>query len=247
MHASPSWFAGPHGRIAFRYQPGRGPMLVFLPGYRSDMTGTKASAFHAQAEAQGRACLLLEYSGCGQSEGDFADGTLTRWRGDVLALIDHVGPGERLLLVGSSMGGWLMLLVAMAVRERVAGLLGIAAAPDFTDWGYRDDQKEALGAGNMVLEENPYGPEATPTYPGLWADGQAQLLLASEIALSCPVHLIQGQRDDVVPWQTALRLGDSLAGDSVRITLVKDGDHNLSRDVDIALLLQAASALAASR
>jgi len=224
-------------RIAFRHTAGTGPTLVFLPGYMSDMAGGKACGVFDWAVAQGRACLLLDYSGCGQSEGDFADGTLSKWRDEVLALIAaHVdGP---VVLIGSSMGGWLMLLVGLALGERLAGLIGIAAAPDFTAWGFSDEQQSELLAGETVLEENAYGPQPTPTFPGFWADGQANLLLDTEIALACPVRLLHGQRDPDVPWELSLRLAEQLHSDDVQVTLIKDGDHRLSRDADIALLLR---------
>lgn len=229
-------------RIAFRITLGAGPMLVFLPGYMSDMSGSKATAVFDWAAANGRACLLLDYSGCGESPGDFADGTLTRWRDEVLALIEAHCPGP-VVLIGSSMGGWLMLLVALARPERVAALVGIAAAPDFTAWGFSDEQQAELLAGEIVLEENAYGPQPTPTFPGFWNDGQANLLLGQDIALDCPVRLLQGQCDADVPWDVSLRLAEALRSGDVQVTLIKDGDHRLSRDSDIAVLLQTVAAL----
>jgi pimeloyl-ACP methyl ester carboxylesterase len=229
-------------RIAFRYTPGAGPALVFLPGYMSDMAGSKATAVFDWAVRQGRACLLLDYSGCGESTGDFAEGTLSRWRDEVLALIAALCAGP-VVLVGSSMGGWLMLLVALAIPERVRALVGIAAAPDFTNWGTSRERQAELAAGRTVLEPNPYGPEPTPTHPGFWADGQAQRLLEGEIGLDCPVRLLHGQQDPDVPWELSLRLGQALRSADVQVTLIKDGDHRLSRDADIALLLRTISAL----
>lgn len=235
--------AMPDGRrIAYRYTPGRGPTLVFLPGYMSDMAGGKATAVFDRAMAEGRACLLLDYSGCGTSPGDFADGTLSRWRDEVLALIAALGLGE-VVLAGSSMGGWLMLMVALAVPERVRGLVGIAAAPDFTDWGTPAADQARLAAGETIFEDNPYGPEPTPTHPGFWRDGQAQRLLAGEIALTCPVRLLHGQCDPDVPWEVSLRLAAALRSADVQVTLVKDGDHRLSREADIAALLRIIFAL----
>ena len=224
-------------RIAFRHHPGAGPLVVFLPGYMSDMAGSKATALFDWAKASGRACLLLDYSGCGCSEGEFADGTLSRWRDEVVALIDKQGDNQ-VVLVGSSMGGWLMLLVAEALGSRISGLIGIAAAPDFTEWGRTPGEKVLLEAGETVFEENPYGPEPTPYHPAFHADGQALLRLNSEIALDCPVRLIHGQRDRDVPIEISLRLAASLRSDDVQVTLVKDGDHRLSRPQDIALLLR---------
>ncbi|HKX77297.1 MAG TPA: alpha/beta hydrolase [Novosphingobium sp.] len=232
-------------RLAYRFTPGAAPTIVFLPGYMSDMAGGKAQAVNDWATANGRACLLLDYSGCGLSDGDFADGTLTRWRDEVLSLIAaHVsGP---VVLIGSSMGGWLMLMVALALpRQRVAGLIGIAAAPDFTEWGRSDEDKRSLAAGQTVFEPNRYGPEPTPTHPGFWADGQANLLLGNEIALDCPVRLLHGQRDPDVPWDISARLAEALRSPDVRIMLLKDGDHRLSRDSDIALLLRAVAEIGA--
>ncbi len=232
----------PGNRIAFRQCEGTGPAWVFLPGYMSDMSGSKATALFERAQATGRACLLLDYSGCGQSDGAFADGTLSKWRDEVVELI-HARIAGPVVLIGSSMGGWLMLLVALATLERIAGLVGIAPAPDFTDWGYDELQKTKLAAGETIFEDNPYGPEPTPTHPELWADGQANLLLDGPIALSCPVRLIHGQRDSDVPFETSLRLAAALHSADVQVTLVKDGDHRLSREADIALLLRIVEAL----
>ena len=229
-------------RLAFRHVPGAGPTIVFLPGYMSDMAGGKATAVFDWAMGQGRACLLLDYSGCGESDGSFADGTLSRWRDEVLDLIAAQTAGS-VVLVGSSMGGWLMLLVGLALGERLAGLVGIAAAPDFTDWGYDADQQAQLASGQTVLEDNPYGPEPTPTHALFWTDGQAQRLLGQPIAITCPVRLLHGQRDPDVPWELALTLAEQLHSDDVQVTLIKDGDHRLSRDADIALLLRTLESL----
>ena len=236
-------FDGPGGRrIACRHLPGAGSAIVFLPGYMSDMAGGKATAVFECARANGRGCLLLDYSGCGLSEGEFADGTLSRWCDEVVALVEAkvVGP---VILVGSSMGGWLMLLVAERLGEQVAGMVGIATAPDFTEWGTSGADKARLAAGETVFEDNPYGPEPTPTHPGFWADGQASLRLGGTIALDCPVRLIHGQRDADVPWEVSLRLEQALRSDDIQVVLVKDGDHRLSREQDIALLLRTLAAL----
>ncbi len=238
MMTETRFHALPDGRrLAFRHVPGAGPTIVFLPGYMSDMAGGKATAVFDWAVRQGRACLLLDYSGCGESDGSFADGTLSRWRDEVLDLIAALAAGP-VVLIGSSMGGWLMLLIGLALGERLAGLVGIAAAPDFTDWGYDADQQALLASGQTVLEDNPYGPEPTPTHALFWADGQAQRLLGRPIAITCPVRLLHGQRDPDVPWELALTLAEQLHSDDVQVTLIKDGDHRLSRDADIALLLR---------
>ncbi len=239
---------GPDGlALAYRHAEGAGPLIVFLPGYMSDMAGSKAEAVMHWAVRHGRACLLLDYSGCGNSAGRFADGTLSRWRAEVLHLIDKVGAGTAdrpVLLIGSSMGGWLMLLAARTLTESrgpsaLAGLIGIAAAPDFTRWGYDADQRAVLASGKPVYEDNPYGPEPTPTHPGFFADAEEQLLLGQPLAITAPVRLLHGQRDADVPWETSLRLAETLETGDVRVMLVKDGDHRLSRERDVKLLLSA--------
>ena len=141
------------------------------------------------------------------------------------------------------MGGWLMLLVGAALGERLAGMVGIAAAPDFTEWGYSDEQQAQMSAGDTVFEDNPYGPEPTPTHPGFFADGQAQRLLGTSIAIDAPVRLLHGQRDADVPWNVSQRLADAVRSDAVQVTFVKDGDHRLSRPQDIALLLRTVDGL----
>lgn len=232
------FYTMPDGRrIAYRQASGEGPAIVFLPGYMSDMAGGKATALMDWARANGRACLLLDYSGCGESDGDFADGTLSRWHEEVIALIDELVTGP-VIVVGSSMGGWLNLLVAETLGHRLAGLVGIASAPDFTEWGRSDADKAALAAGQTVYDDNPYGPDPTPMHPGFFADGQANRRLNSTIAIDAPVRLLHGQKDADVPWKVSLQLAEALRSDDVQVTLVKDGDHRLSRDQDIALLLR---------
>ncbi len=223
-------------RIAYRFTPGTGAVLVFLPGYKSDIAGGKAAALFEWARAKGRPCLLLDYSGCGRSEGAFADGTLSRWCDEVLALVEVKG-FERIIPVGSSMGGWLMLLIGLRLGPQLAGMIGIAAAPDFTDWGRSALDKLRLRGGETVFDENPYGPEPTPLHPGFFIDGQDNLQLADTIPIDCPVRLLHGQGDDDVPWDISMRLAGALRSDDVQVTLIKDGDHRLSRDRDIALLL----------
>ncbi len=227
-------------KIAYRHHAktsqNDAPTLVFLPGYMSDMDGGKATAIFTAAAAQGRGCLLLDFSGCGRSSGDFADGTLARWRDEVLELIAaHVsGP---VILAGSSMGGWLMLLVAERLEAQLAGMIGIAAAPDFTRWGYSQEQRALLASGEILFEDNPYGPEPTPTHPGFFADAETQMRLDQDIEIPCPVRLLHGQNDADVPWEVSLKLAQALRSDDVQVTLIKDGDHRLSRASDIALLL----------
>jgi pimeloyl-ACP methyl ester carboxylesterase len=208
----------------------------------SDMAGSKATALFEWSAKAGRSCLLLDYSGCGESPGDFAEGTLSRWRDEVVSLIDARSEGP-VVLVGSSMGGWLMLLVARALGGRVAALVGIAAAPDFTEWGYDAEQKAELSAGRSVWRDNPYGPEATPTHAGFWTDGERLRQLGSEIPFDGPVRLLHGQDDTDVPPEISLRLAAALRSRDVQLTLVKGGDHRLSRESDIDLLLRTVAAL----
>jgi pimeloyl-ACP methyl ester carboxylesterase len=230
-------------KIAYRHTSGDGPLIIFLPGYMSDMAGGKATAVFDWAVAHNRSCLLLDYSGCGQSDGAFKDGTLSKWRGEVLALIDHVG-AQQVVLIGSSMGGWLMLLVGLALGERLTGLIGIAPAPDFTRWGFTDAQRATIRDDGVLLQPNPYGPEPTPTWAGLYDDGVAHEVLAAPIAIHCPVRLLHGQADADVPWKISLKLAEALQSSDVRVTLIKDGDHRLSRDADVAVLIDAVAGLA---
>ena len=223
-------------RLAYHHRDGAGPTIVFLPGYASDMSGAKALALDRWAEAEGRALLRLDYSGCGASGGAFAEGTLAIWRDDVLDVIDRLVEGP-LLLVGSSMGGWLMLLVALARPDRVRGLVGVAAAPDFTDWGYDDDDRATLVDDGLLLKPSLHGEEPQVTMLGFWRSGQANLLLGAEIAIDCPVRLLHGLDDADVPPSVAFRLGRALRSADVQTVLVKGGDHRLSRPRDLALLV----------
>lgn len=231
----------PGRRLAFRHRKGIGPTLVFLPGYRSDMEGSKASALDLWAEAQGRAMLRFDYAGCGLSGGEFEAQTLAGWRDDALAMIDRVG--GPVLLVGSSMGGWLMLLAALARPERVTGLIGIAAAPDFTDWGFDSAQKRILRETGRLEEPSAYSDTPDVTTLGFWDSGETLKLLHDEIGLSCPVRLLHGLDDADVPWQISRRLMERLRSADARMTLVKGGDHRLSRPTDIALLVETVKSL----
>ena len=234
-------------RLAYRHTPGTGPTIIFLPGYMSDMAGGKATALFDWAAGEGHACLLLDYAGCGLSDGLFADQTLLDWRGDVLDLIDAKADGP-VVVVGSSMGGWLMLLTALALVQRdgasrVAGLVGIAPAPDFTDWGFSDAEKAIILAEGALVEETPYSDQPYVTTRGFFQSGEANRLLTSEIPLTCPVRLLHGEEDGDVPSDISLRLSAALASDDVQVTLVKGGDHRLSRDTDIALLVDTVARL----
>ena len=240
---APSRFARPDGlQLAYRMTDGRGPTLLFLPGYMSDMEGSKAVALEAWAKANGRAMLRMDYAGNGASEGRFADGTLASWRDDVLLLMDALTQG-RVVLVGSSMGGWLALLVALARPDRIAGIVGIAAAPDFTEWGFTDADKALLQTEGRMEEPTPYGDQPYVTTLAFWQSGQALRVLDGDVAIDCPVRLLQGQADPDVPWQTALTLAERLRSCDVQTLLIKDGDHRLSRDADIDVLIRIVATL----
>lgn len=235
----PQWLPRADGlKLAVRHRTGRPdkPTIVFLPGYASDMLGGKAVALDAWAANQGYAMLRLDYSGCGESNGTFADGTLAIWRDDALFAIEQLVNGP-VLLVGSSMGGWIALLMAQALGARAAALVGIAAAPDFTIWGFTDDEKATLQSEGKLLRPSDYGPEPMLTTLDLWQSGNDLLLLDKGIDFAGPVRLLQGQNDAVVPWKIALRTAEALRSDDVQVTLIKDGDHRLSRAADIDLLI----------
>jgi pimeloyl-ACP methyl ester carboxylesterase len=225
---------GDLNELAVRRRAGTGPTIVFLPGYASDMAGSKAVALDDWAARTGRAFVRFDYRGCGESAGAFEDFTLEDWRDDALAVIDSVeGP---VLLVGSSMGGWITLLAALARPERIAALVGIAAAPDFTEWGFGDAQRAALVRDGRIMEPSVYGPPLVTTR-GFWESGQRSLLLGDEIALDITVRLLHGQGDSDVPWRQSLLLAERLRSADVQVELVKDGGHRMSRPQDIALLI----------
>ncbi len=227
----PHHLTTPQGRrIAYHLTRGQGPCVVFLGGFKSDMGGTKAVHLQDWATAQGRAFLRLDYSGHGQSSGDFLDGAIGDWFEDALAVLSAVTTGP-LVLVGSSMGGWIALLVARAMPERIAGLVGIAAAPDFTEdsmWaGFTPAQKAELAQGQVVLPSD-YDPTGYIITRRLIDEGRARLVLRGPLALPFPTRFLQGTADTDVPPAVALRLLDHATGADIRLTLVKDADHRFS-------------------
>ncbi|MEX2454503.1 MAG: alpha/beta hydrolase [Rhodospirillaceae bacterium] len=225
--------------IAYRALPGKSPGVMFLGGFMSDMQGTKAVELERYCRAAGRAFVRFDCRGHGESSGEFADGTVGSWTEDALAVLDTVTEGPQ-ILVGSSMGGWIMLLAALARPDRVAGLLGIAAAPDFTEdliWNRHDEEvRETLRRDGVWYEPSEYGDEPYTITMKLIEDGRRHLLLDRPIAVHCPVRLMHGMRDESVPWMTSSRIAEELLSDDVRVFLVKNGDHRLSRDEDIARL-----------
>ncbi len=225
--------------IAYHRRGGKSPGIVFLGGFMSDMTGTKARRLDAFCAARGQAYLRFDYFAHGASSGDFAQATVGRWREDALAVLDRLTEGP-LLLVGSSIGGWLMLLAALARPDRIAALVGIAAAPDATEALMWANFPPALR--RQILEEgaarlpSDYSEAGYLITRRLIEDGRRHLLMGSPIAITCPVRLLHGMRDPDVPWQTSLALAERLASRDVAVTLVKEGDHRLSGDSDLALL-----------
>jgi pimeloyl-ACP methyl ester carboxylesterase len=238
----PDYISHPDGlRIAVRHLPGdpARPGVMSLHGFRSDMTGEKALHVAAWCAANGIACTRLDYSGHGASDGVFADGTIGSWAADALLVLDHVAQGPQ-VLVGSSMGAWIMLLLALKRPKRTAALVGIAAAPDFTEdllWGQASEEQRALLAREgRVVVPSAYSDDPNIFTLTLIEEGRRHLVLRQPIPFPGPVRLLHGQRDPDVPWRTSLALAERIAGDDVRLTLVKDGDHRLSRPSDLALL-----------
>jgi pimeloyl-ACP methyl ester carboxylesterase len=215
--------------IAYRMRRGKAPMIVFLPGYGSDMEGAKALALDGFAERRGHAMLRFDYSGTGSSGGRFEEGTLALWLGEALALIDGLTDGP-LILVGSSMGGWIALHVALLRPDRVRAMIGIAAAPDFTQWGFTAEQVAGLGTDG-------------PLTSAFWESGQRMLLLDQDIPLGCPVRLIHGERDTDVPLDVAFRLMRALRSADVQLAVIKGGGHRLSEPHEIDAILRTVDGL----
>ncbi|MDQ2079393.1 alpha/beta hydrolase [Xanthobacteraceae bacterium Astr-EGSB] len=233
--------------IAVRAQAGEPPAILWLGGFRSDMKGNKAQAVAAWAEARGRACVRFDYSGHGESSGDFTTGTIGRWLDDSVAVFETFCRGPQ-ILVGSSMGGWIALLLARELRRRavpadLAGMVLIAPAVDFTEalmWKrLPPDAKRDLAEKGVWMRPSQYDEEGYPITRALIEDGRRHLLLGGLIETGCPVRILQGVVDDSVPWQHAVELTSRLAQDDVVLTMVKDGDHRLSRPEDIERMLAA--------
>ena len=232
-------------RLAARLQPGAGPTLLFLPGYMSDMSGTKAQHLFDWAGRTGRQCLLLDYSGCGASEGEFDQGSIRRWAADAKAVADALAPGP-LLPIGSSMGGWIMLHLALADPARIQALVGIAAAPDFTRWGLSlsVEDVENLAHRGFTTRPSAYADSPYRYSKTLIDDAEDATLLGSRIPLEMPVRLLHGEADTDVPWLVSQRLMGALGSADVHLTLVKGDDHRLSTPADLALLQRTISDLA---
>ncbi len=240
----------PAGRIAFRATAPASPgaaTLVWLGGFHSDMAGEKATALHAAAEGAGRGFLRFDYSGHGESDGRFEDGTIGRWRADALAAIDSLTSGP-LVLCGSSMGGWMSLLVALARPDRVKGLLLLAPAPDFTEKLMWDrmaaDVRAQITETGSWTRPSPYDEAGYPITRALIEEGRTWNVLDTPIAFTGPVRILQGGLDTDVPPEHSMKLVERIISDDVVWTLIKDGDHRLSRPQDIARIMEAALALA---
>jgi pimeloyl-ACP methyl ester carboxylesterase len=245
--ASPQILTRPDGAtIAYRRLLGAAPGILFLGGFRSDMTGTKALFLEDYCRRRGRAYVRFDYFAHGASSGGLALGTIGRWRDDAIAVIDSLTAGPQ-ILVGSSMGGWIMLLAALARPERVAALVGIAGAPDFTEellWPRLNPaQREEIVERGAVTVPSDFDPAGYSYTRALIEDGKRHLLLGAPIPLAMPVRLLHGLADASVPWELSLRLAERLASPDVAVTLVKDGDHRLSTAADLARLAQTLDAL----
>lgn len=239
--------------IAVHRQPGRAPGVVWLGGYRSDMSGTKAERLAAWARDHGHACLRHDYSGHGASGGVFAEGTISRWLAESLAVFERFSEGPQ-ILVGSSMGAWIALRMAQELarshpRGRIAGMVLIAPAPDFTvelmEPHLTKAQKHDLETKGYFEEHSDYSPEPNVYTRALIEDGRANRVMTGVIETHCPVIILQGMKDPDVPYSHAQKLVEHLPADDVTLTLIKDGDHRLSREEDIALILKAVQELVA--
>lgn len=233
-------------RIAYHCCCGKSPGVVFMAGLKSDMTGGKALALEQMCREDNRAFLRFDYQGHGASSGEFSDGTIGSWTDDACTVLDELTEGPQ-IFVGSSMGGWIMLLVALSRPERVAALVGVAAAPDFTERLYKTEltnvQRAELVRNGRVIIPSDYEDCYTFTQ-ALIEDGRVRCVLGDEIAIDCPVRLLHGLKDEAVPWSTALMIQEKLRSDDVDVTLIKDGDHRLSDSHDLERLVSTVRGLA---
>jgi pimeloyl-ACP methyl ester carboxylesterase len=239
-------FRVPGIRLAYDFHDGAGPVVVFCSGYGSDMGGTKAVALMQACRAAGRAFLRFDYAGHGQSGGKFIDGCIGDWTADAAYIIATAIPERAMILVGSSMGGWISLLLAQNhFAPLVRGMVLVAPAPDFTEILIRPSltplQRETLDTLGVIYQPSPYG-EPTALTQKLLEDGAGHLLLNEEIAIDCPVRVLHGMDDPDVPFEISLRLAACLRSKNVRLNFIKDGDHRLSRDADLLLLVQTVAA-----
>jgi pimeloyl-ACP methyl ester carboxylesterase len=238
-----AYLTSSHGqRLAYRKRAGRQPTLLFLPGYASDMDGAKALALDAFAAQHGIAALRFDYSGTGSSGGQFEQKTLDTWLREARAMADELTAGP-LILIGSSMGAWLALHLAMEIPDRIRALVGIAAAPDFTEWGFTPEQQSALLRDGRIERPSAYGGDSQVTSRAFWESGQSMLLLDQPIAVECPVRLIHGSADQDVPLRVALRLTEQLRSADIQLNIIKAGGHRLSEPHEIEAIVRTVAAL----
>jgi pimeloyl-ACP methyl ester carboxylesterase len=225
--------------LAYHRSPGALPGVIFLGGFTSDMTGAKATTLERWCQGRSQAFIRFDYTGHGASSGAFADGTIGRWTHEALTVLDQLTKGPQ-ILVGSSMGAWIMLLAALKRPERIAGLLGLACAADFTEYllfeRLDESLRERLRRERVISLPSPYGEPYIIAMSLIEEAAQHRLLDRTELPISCPVRLIHGMGDADVPWRTSLQVAEKLTSSDVRLILVKDGEHTLSREQDLRLL-----------
>ncbi len=235
----PDRIDGPHGQIAYRRRKGAGPGIVWLGGFRSDMLGTKAGFLDQWAQRRTRAFLRFDYSGHGESSGRFEDGCISEWAADALAAFDALTDGAQ-ILVSSSMGAWVAALLAIRRPERIAGIVFIAPAPDFTEklmWpSFTEEQRQTIENEGRLELPGDYDGEPEIITKKLLDDGRCHLVMTGPIAIACPVRILQGMQDTSVPWRHAVEFAELIASDNIEITLTKAGDHRLSTPTDLERL-----------
>ena len=243
MPANPSILTRPSGAtIAYHHLPGDRPGVIFCTGFKSDMTGGKALALESWCTGAGRQFTRFDYQGHGASSGKFKDGTIGEWKSDAVAVLDEVTSGPQ-VVVGSSMGGWIAFLLAVARTERIAGIVGIAPAVDFTQallWPrMTDEARRQIEEEGVWYRPSEYDPEPYPITRTLIEEGRNNLLMPGPIPFHGPVRLIHGMLDEAVPWEHSLKIADAVASDDVELSFIKDGEHRLSRDSDLSRLISA--------
>lgn len=248
MSAEPQFLTVDETRIAYRHTPGSGSVgVMFLGGFKSNMEGGKALALEAFCQRKSIPFTRFDYGGHGLSSGAFEEGTIGLWQNHAQAVFDQVA-GSKTVLVGSSMGGWMMLLLALARREKVAGLVGIASAPDFTEkliWEAFSPAQyaEMKQYGRVIIPNCVPGESDYPITRQLIEEGRQHLLTEKPIMLDCPVHLLHGMQDPDVPYTLSLQLADTVTREDVEVTLVKNGDHRMSRPENLDLLCRSVEAM----
>ncbi|WP_411816085.1 alpha/beta hydrolase [Hyphococcus sp. DH-69] len=240
MTNAPQFLQGPNGRIAYRKVDGTiAPGIIWLGGFQSDMLGTKAEHLSEWALSENRPYLRFDYTGHGESDGKFEDGCISEWAEDALAVFDNATEGPQ-ILVGSSMGGWIATLLAQQRPERIAAIVFIAPAPDFTEtlmWpSFTDAERNTINAEGRLAQPSEYSDEPQIITKKLIEDGRKNLVMNGPIPINCPVRVLQGMKDDAVPYSHALRFAEALATEDIEISIVKSGDHRLSTPADLERL-----------